>query len=207
LESLPGFQVYVETHKIQEGELEILGCWIIDVRDESVRVDGLDDGIEPLEKSLYLNPSIPSNNRCGNFVPNSISQNSGMSGAVGDSFPYPGFNGLNPLFFIQKQNVLLPRQSNHDRQPVLLSQIQKPGWRNRIGPDGVKPVKSHLSQILLSNVRRRELIPARIGAKRAICYAVYPDFLISLIKKLSFDLRPINGGKIRFTILNRFGIK
>ena len=123
-----------------------------------------------------------------------------MSGAAGNSFSHPGFNGLNPLLFIQKQNVLLPRQPNHDGQSVLLSQIQEPGWRNRIGPDGVKPVESHLSHILLSNVRRRELISARIRAEGAIRNPANPQFCVSLVEKLSFNLRPINGGNIRMPI-------
>ena len=63
MKSGPGFQIDVETHKIQEGELEIFGCRIIDVRDKSVRIDGLHNCKESFQKSLYLYSPIPSHNR------------------------------------------------------------------------------------------------------------------------------------------------
>ena len=57
---------------------------------------------------------------------------------------YPLNNVPAASLVIQESNVLFPRQAYHCDKAVTMSQVQKPGWRNRIGANCVDTVGCHM---------------------------------------------------------------
>src|SRR5437870_1163172 len=86
------FKVNVESHKVQEREMKVFGRGIIHVSDEGVWVFGLHRPVQALEVPFNSSAAQPPNNRCCDFIPERIAQESWMASARTSLGTYQFFN-------------------------------------------------------------------------------------------------------------------
>ena len=60
-----------------------------------------------------------------------------MTGARAHSFPHLLLDCFSAFAFVEKSDVLLPAEPNHDPQPMLGGDIEQPPRRNRVRSYGV----------------------------------------------------------------------
>src|SRR6266436_8219648 len=148
LECVLRFEIYVETEKIQERELQKFSCRKIHISNKCLGVFSLCHPIELLYEPLDSPSTQPAHNSSRNFITHRIAKHSRVTGTLPHSLADACFNCAGSARIIQECDVLFPGQSHHDSQVGALRGIQKPTRRDVVGTDGVDPYRSHGLEIL-----------------------------------------------------------
>src|SRR3990172_7780648 len=118
-------QVYVEAHQIQEGQIEIFGGGIVNVRHQSIRVFPLDSLVQFVKKAFDLSSPMPSDHGGRDFIPNGVKQNSLMTSAFTNGSSHDFFDVREAAAFSEVSRVSFHRQSDHDIQAMFRRDIQQ----------------------------------------------------------------------------------
>src|SRR5467141_3876361 len=168
LECVLRFEIYVETEKMQERELQKFSCRKIHISNKRFGIFSLCHPIKLLYEPLDSPAPKPAHNSGRNFIPHCIAKHRRVTGTLPYGLADAPFNCPCSARIIQECDVLFPRQSYHDSQVGALRRIQEPSRRDTVGPDRVDPCRNHGLEIL-SNTRWVRIFGAILaGAKGTI---------------------------------------
>ena len=137
------FQEDVETGEIQEWKLEILGRWIVDVRDQAVRVLRFCSAIESPDEALNPSAAVPPDDVARDLISDRIAEDCGMPLTLSHSLANAKFDILWPAIVVEEGNVLLPWQAHQDPDGVSESDVEQPTGRYRVDTYGIDPFRRH----------------------------------------------------------------
>src|SRR5262245_17278076 len=142
------FKVNVESHKVQEREMKVLGRGIIDIGHKSIRIFCLHGPIQALEIVFNSTATQPSDHRCRDLIAKGIAKQSGMPGAHTRLTPNQFFD-IRSVFPVDEITcVLFSRKPHHDPKAMALSYVEKLAWwRCMWNTDGIQSVGSHQRKI------------------------------------------------------------
>ena len=76
-----------------------------------------------------------------------------MPGAGRHALADPLLDRARPGAILEEGHVLLPRQADHDHQPVCLRAVEQPARGHRVGTDGVDSGRGHRGEVGVDDVR------------------------------------------------------
>src|SRR5215207_116577 len=97
-------------------------------------------------------------------------------------------DALGPAPIIQKRDMLLPGQPNHDPKPVRSGYVKKPSGRNGVDANGIQPRPSHRGEIAFNSVGPGILSSCLIGAEGAVGDSAHPELFVTNEQKLAPDV-------------------
>src|SRR5205807_2201842 len=83
------------------------------------------------------------------------------------------------FFVVEEGDMLLPRQTYHDAETLLLRSVQQPARRHTVSADSVHAVSDDLGKVSLNNVRMWVLAAVLIGAEWPISHTADIEFLVA----------------------------
>lgn len=113
-----------------------------------------------------------------------------------DFILYPRDDRLRPLPVIEKGDMLLPGQADHDAQTVFLGLIQKPSRRGGVGANRIHPTSCDCGEVPFDDFRGRITVSVESGTERTVCDAANPEFLFPDVEEFSSGLRAMAEGII-----------
>src|SRR5207245_10330437 len=102
-----------------------------------------------------------------------------------------------PKFLVSEgRDMLLPRQTYHDAETLLLRSVQQPARRHTVSADSVHAVSDDLGKLSLSNVRMWVLGAVFIGAEWPISHTANIEFVVAEKNEFAFYMRAGIGPRI-----------
>src|SRR5437879_12974943 len=95
------------------------------------------------------------------------------------------------FFVVEDGDMLLPRQTYHDAETLLLRSIQQPARRHTVSADSVHAVSDDLGKVSLNNVRMWVLAAVFIGAEWPISHTAKIEFDVAEKNEFAFYMRPV----------------
>ena len=104
------------------------------------------------------------------------------------------------FFVVEEGDMLLPRQTYHDAETLLLRSIQQPARRHTVSADSVHAVSDDLGKVSLNNVRMWVLAAVFIGAEWPISHTANIEFVVAEKNEFAFYMRAgIGPRRCRYT--------
>ena len=114
----------VETHKVEEGQLEIFRRRVVDVGDESLGVLGLGRAVQSLEEGLNAPAAVPTHDRRRDLVSDRVTENRGVADARPHALAHPLLDRACTAGVVEEGDVLLPRHSDHHVEALSLGRVE-----------------------------------------------------------------------------------
>lgn len=139
----------------------------------------------------------PAYGRRRDLVADRVAEDGGMSRARAHALAYPRLDRGGKRPALEKVDVLLPGDADHDAQPVPGCGVQQGGRRDGVGADGVDAVRGHRREVALDLLGRRKLAAGPVRAKRAVGDAAQGELLVARVEELPLDARATAGRDCR----------
>jgi len=112
--------------------------------------------------------------------------------------------------------MLLPCDTRHNPESVILRDIEQPARRWRVGSHGVDTVGCHGSEIGSNDSGLRELVTRSVRTKGSISHSLDPELAVTLVEKFSLYRDPVviqgsrlhrrQSGMVRHYVVRRYCI-
>jgi hypothetical protein len=135
-------EVDIEGNEVDEWKVEVFSGWIVNVRDDPLRVLVLRRSTEAGDVSLYSMPTVPAHNRGGNLIADRIAEHGRMAAAHCNPRSHAALY-VPSAPRVEKIDVVLAPQTQHDVEPVTLRGIEEPARRYRVCADRIDLVLGH----------------------------------------------------------------
>src|SRR5712692_10196011 len=145
--SIAVLEIDIKGQKVQERQVQVLSRGVVHICDQTARRLLLGGAVQPPQEGLDSTPAMPADDGRGNLVADRVTQYGRVAGASVYARANTTLDITGQFTVVEEGNVLLPGQTDHDAQPVLVGQIENPAGRNSVGPHGVRAAGCDVGEV------------------------------------------------------------
>ncbi len=161
-------EVDVESEKVGEVRLEVLGRGEVGVAHERLGIDALGDVDQVPQEGADARRPVPADDVRRDLVADEIPRQRRMSHARVDRFGDGAPDVLRQLRGVEEADVLGPRDTGQHAQPSFRGKIEQPPRGNRESPERVRPELGHEIQIGADDLPAGELGPEAVRGEGTV---------------------------------------
>ena len=187
LELLAALEVDVEGEEVEARQPQVLGRGEVDVGDQRAGVLLPGGAAQAREKALDPRAPLPAHDRRRDLVSDRVAEHGRVTRARPDRRAY---RLLDPVggARVEKRDVLLPGDPDHDQQAMLLREVEQPRLRRRVHPHSVDAGARHLGEVRGGGLSIESAV--RVRAERPVRDALDDQLLLAEIERLATNHRP-----------------
>src|SRR2546428_502657 len=155
----------------------MLGGGIVHIGEKAGGLLGFRSPVKFFQEAFHAPAGVPAHDWSRDFVADRIAKDRRMASTGSHSSAHTFLDSATKFFIVEEGDMLLPRQTYHDAETLLLRSIQQPARRHTVSADSVHAVSDDLGKVSLNNVRMWVLAAVFIGAEWPISHTANIEFV------------------------------